>query len=88
VNKDNATFIVGGAGFVGSRLITCLAKKNKKHFFGDINDSSEMTIKLDVEDLDSLDHIAGSDYIVNLAAIHRDDICLLSRFLSSLNVSH
>lgn len=88
MNKDNATFIVGGAGFVGSRLITCLAKKNKKHFFGDINDSSEMTIKLDVEDLDSLDHIAGSDYIVNLAAIHRDDICLLSRFLSSLNVSH
>ncbi len=80
MNKDNATFIVGGAGFVGSRLITCLAKKNKKHFVGDINDSSEKTIKLDIEDLDSLDHIAGSDCIVNLAAVHRDDIRPLSRY--------
>lgn len=80
MSKDNAISIVGGAGFVGSRLITLLDKKNKKHFSGDINDSSEKTIKLDIEDLDSLDHIAGSDCIVNLAAVHRDDIRPLSRY--------
>lgn len=80
MTKDNAISIVGGAGFVGSRLITLLDKKNKKHFSGDINDSSEKTIKLDIEDLDSLDHIAGSDCIVNLAAVHRDDIRPLSRY--------
>ncbi len=80
MNKDNATFIIGGAGFVGSRLVSCLDEKNKKHFVGDINDSSEKTIKLDIEDLDSLDHINGSDCIVNLAAVHRDDIRPLSRY--------
>jgi nucleoside-diphosphate-sugar epimerase len=80
MSKDNAISIVGGAGFVGSRLITFLDKKNKKHFVGDINDSSEKTVKLDIEDLDSLDHIAGSDCIVNFAAVHRDDIRPLSRY--------
>jgi len=80
VNKDNATFIIGGAGFVGSRLVSYLDEKNKKNFVGDINDSSEKTIKLDIEDLDSLDHINGSDCIVNLAAVHRDDIRPLSRY--------
>tara|TARA_B100000767_G_scaffold258068_1_gene266464 strand:- start:384 stop:1373 length:990 start_codon:yes stop_codon:yes gene_type:complete len=80
VNKDNGTFIIGGAGFVGSRLVSYLDEKNKKHFVGDINDSSEKTIKLDIEDLDSLDHINGSDCIVNLAAVHRDDIRPLSRY--------
>ncbi len=80
MNKDNGTFIIGGAGFVGSRLVSYLDEKNKKHFVGDINDSSEKTIKLDIEDLDSLDHINGSDCIVNLAAVHRDDIRPLSRY--------
>ena len=80
MNKDNATFIIGGAGFVGSRLVSYLDEKNKKNFVGDINDSSEKTIKLDIEDLDSLDHINGSDCIVNLAAVHRDDIRPLSRY--------
>jgi nucleoside-diphosphate-sugar epimerase len=80
VNKDNATFIVGGAGFVGSRLVSYLDKKNIKNFVGDINDNSEKTIKLDIEDLDTLSQIAVSDCIVNLAAVHRDDIRPLSRY--------
>jgi nucleoside-diphosphate-sugar epimerase len=80
MSKGNSTFIFGGAGFVGSRLVSYLDKKNIKNFVGDINDSSEKTIKLDIEDQDSLDHIAGSDCIVNLAAIHRDDIRPLSRY--------
>ena len=80
MSKDFATFILGGAGFVGSRLIKRLDIKNKKYFVGDINDSSEKTIKLDIEDLDSLDHITGCDCIVNLAAVHRDDIRPLSRY--------
>ena len=46
MSKDFATFILGGAGFVGSRLIKRLDIKNKKYFVGDINDSSEKTIKI------------------------------------------
>ena len=80
MNNENATFIIGGAGFVGSRLISILDKKSKKYFLGDINDSSEKSIKLDITDLDSLDHIAVSDCIVNLAAVHRDDIRPISRY--------
>ncbi|MEK9767778.1 MAG: NAD-dependent epimerase/dehydratase family protein [Betaproteobacteria bacterium] len=80
MSKNIAISIIGGAGFLGSRLITFLDKKNIKYFVGDINDSSEKTIKLDIEDLDSLDHIAGSECIINLAAVHRDDIRPLSRY--------
>jgi nucleoside-diphosphate-sugar epimerase len=80
MNKDNANFIVGGAGFVGTRLASCFDKKNIKNFVGDINDSSDKTIKLDVEDLNSLSCVDGSDCIINLAAVHRDDIRPLSRY--------
>ena len=78
--KGNSTFIIGGAGFVGSRLVSYLDKKNKKYFVGDINNSSEKTIKLNIEDQVSLDQIAGFDCIINLAAVHRDDIRPLSRY--------
>lgn len=80
MSKDNTTFIIGGAGFVGNRLISYLNLKKKNFFVGDINDSSEKTIKLDIEDLGSLDQITGSDCIVNLAAVHRDDIRPLNRY--------
>lgn len=78
--KNNATFIIGGAGFVGNRLVSCLNSNNKNFFVGDINDCSKEIIKLDIEDPASLDQIAGSSCIVNLAAVHRDDIRPLSRY--------
>jgi nucleoside-diphosphate-sugar epimerase len=80
VIKNNTTFIIGGAGFVGNRLVSCLNSNNKNFFVGDINDCSREIIKLDIEDPASLDQIAGSNCIVNLAAVHRDDIRPLSRY--------
>lgn len=80
MTKDNTIFIIGGAGFVGSRLASLLKTNKKKYFVGDINDSSENVIKLDIENLNSLDCIAGSDCIINLAAVHRDDIRPISRY--------
>jgi len=80
VINDDKTFILGGAGFVGTRLKALLDKMNKKYVIGDIENSSKKIIKLDVEDIHTLDHIAGSNCIINLAAVHRDDILPLSRY--------
>ena len=80
MNNDDTTFIVGGAGFVGTRLKAFFDKMSKKYVIGDIENSSEKIIKLDIEDIDTLDHLAGSDCIINLAAVHRDDIRPLSRY--------
>jgi nucleoside-diphosphate-sugar epimerase len=80
VINDDKTFILGGAGFVGTRLKALLDKTNKKYVIGDIENSSKKIIKLDIEDIHTLDHIAGSNCIINLAAVHRDDILPLSRY--------
>ena len=80
MHKDNSTFIIGGAGFVGNRLTAYLDRQNKKYRVGDLNDHCENVTKLDVEDPASLDCIAGFDCIINLAAVHRDDIRPLSRY--------
>ena len=74
MNIQNTTLIIGGAGFVGNRLVSLFDKLNKKYAVGDINDSNENTLKIDIESLTSLDQIAGYDCIINLAAVHRDDI--------------
>ena len=74
--------IVGGAGFVGSRLAARL-KKNNIHFnIYDISPStiSEESYYLDVEDIKLLDQLKNINTIVNLAAVHRDDIKPVSRY--------
>lgn len=80
MNSNNVVFIIGGAGFLGSRLRSFFEQTNKKYFYGDINNSSRNSKKVDIEDIDSLDHFSGSNCIINLAAVHRDDIRPLSRY--------
>ena len=80
--KGNEIAIVGGAGFVGSRLN---ARLNKGNFFSnrydiDLTNDIDKSIYLDVEDIDSLDQLSGVDTIINLAAVHRDDVRPLSRY--------
>ena len=74
--------IVGGAGFVGTRLAAVLKKENVKFGIYDIDCSNPLVeaVYLDVEDKDSLDQIVGATSIINLAAVHRDDIRPLSRY--------
>lgn len=75
-------FIIGGAGFIGSKLASLLIQKEKNFLIGDIATKNDVKnlLELDLESSKSLDQIAGSSVIINLAAIHRDDIRPLSRY--------
>lgn len=77
---DNKIGIIGGSGFVGTRLKKRF--RNNKIFYKifDINTKTNEDIYLDVEDLNSLNQINGLDTIINLAAVHRDDVFPLSRY--------
>ena len=72
--------IIGGAGFVGTRLSKDLEKSNIKHNIYDINTKSDLHTYVDVTQVDSLHAIKYSDAIINLAAVHRDDIKPLSLY--------
>jgi GlcNAc-P-P-Und epimerase len=74
--------IVGGAGFVGSRLAHRFNKANIcfNKYDIDLSTKSDRTIFLDVEDVLSLDQLSNASTIINLAAVHRDDVRPLSRY--------
>jgi nucleoside-diphosphate-sugar epimerase len=73
--------IIGGAGFVGTRLSKRLQLANQVHSIMDINVLSSSEVQfVDVEDPVTLNNLNGIDCIINLAAIHRDDIRPLSRY--------
>lgn len=80
--NNNEIAIVGGAGFVGSRLT---ARFNKGNIFSnrydiDLSNQLDRIFYLNVEDIDSLDQLASVSTIINLAAVHRDDVRPLSRY--------
>ena len=79
---ENKVAVIGGSGFLGSRLKKCFDLSNIKHIILDKEIGSEVSdaVYCDVEDQDSLDSIAGASSIINLAAVHRDDIRPLSRY--------
>jgi len=74
--------ILGGAGFVGSRLSASCKKALIQHTKYDIDLSNKLDAitYLDIEDIDSFGPLLGADAIINLAAVHRDDIRPLSRY--------
>ena len=74
--------IIGRAGFVGSRLSMRFDRIGRKYLVCDINteDRSDNIIYLDVEDEKSLDQLGGFKCIINLAAVHRDDVRPLTRY--------
>lgn len=74
--------VLGGAGFVGSRLSARLQKRDVDFDLYDIDtgQAAGRCKYLDIESQDSLDQIEGSATIVNLAAVHRDDVRPLSRY--------
>lgn len=75
--------IIGGAGFVGTRLASYLKNRNLDFSLYDINTSGSTdysVIKADVEVKQSLEAISQSTAIINLAAVHRDDIKPISRY--------
>ena len=74
--------IIGGAGFLGTRLVSRIKASTIEYSIFDIDQSKllENMMYLDVEDPESLDKIRGATCIINLAAVHRDNVRPLSRY--------
>jgi nucleoside-diphosphate-sugar epimerase len=70
--------IIGGSGFVGTRLTTRLLASGHTVKIADKNDSKkypQFRIYADVREPDTLEEtLVGSDVVINLAAEHRDDV--------------
>jgi nucleoside-diphosphate-sugar epimerase len=80
INSLNVS-ILGGAGFLGSRLGDRLFDKNIGFKKYDIETKNDVNIlSSDIEEIETLDQFEDTDVIINLAAVHRDDIRPLSRY--------
>ena len=66
--------IIGGSGFLGHRISKRLREANVKHKSLDRKFVKNHANFVDVTDLTSLDILEGSNAIINLAAVHRDDV--------------
>lgn len=79
---EEKTAIIGGAGFVGTRLVSRFVKRSRDYvvFDIDLSNGEEDIIYLDVEDEISLEQLNGFKTIINLAAVHHDNIRPLSRY--------
>ena len=72
--------ILGGAGFLGTRFANRLEQSTYDFGIYDTDISNGSTVFADVEDSSSLEAIKDCSVIVNLAAVHRDDIKPISRY--------
>ena len=80
MNSDEIA-IIGGSGFVGSRLKARFDKRNIVSKSYDIDTGIDTdTNYLDVEDISSFGQLKHVDTIINLAAVHRDDVRPVSRY--------
>lgn len=69
--------IIGGSGFVGTNLCRQLAAKQRNFEIIDLKMSNQFPEKCkigDVRDIESLRRSITGDVVVNLAAVHRDDV--------------
>lgn len=76
-------FIIGGTGFVGTRLCDRLKKFgiDFKIFDLKIGDTHKsQTIQGNICDVSALDAISNATVLINLAAVHRDDVRPLSLY--------
>lgn len=69
--------IIGGSGFVGTNLCRRLHDTGQSFEIVDLKKSRqfpELTKLADVRDLDSLRNAISGQVVINLAAVHRDDV--------------
>ncbi len=78
--------LIGGSGFVGTRLLGLLGEQPEKYTLRNIDKQQShffphVTQRADVRDAEALrEKIAGSDVVVLLAAEHRDDVSPVSLY--------
>ena len=74
--------IIGANGFLGNSLIQIfkLHNINFSAFDKNFNSNEKEILFIDVEDMSSLDLLEGYDTIINLAAVHRDDVKPVSKY--------
>ena len=80
--KKSKVAIIGGAGFVGFRLSKRFKKNHTSFESYDINTENEInkSTYLNIEEPKTIKKIKDCDAIINLAAVHRDDIKPKSRY--------
>ena len=69
--------IIGGSGFVGTKLCCALASKQQDFEIIDLKMSNQFPEKCiigDVRNIQSLRDTVKGDIVINLAAVHRDDV--------------
>ena len=69
--------VIGGSGFVGTNLCRQLELKQQDYEIIDLKMSNQFPDKCkiaDVRDAETLRHSITGDVVVNLAAVHRDDV--------------
>lgn len=80
----NDILVLGGSGFVGTRLTAALLKRGQRVHIGDIHPSTEfpdLWTQCDVRYPETLsDPFRQAGVVINLAAEHRDDVRPLSRY--------
>ena len=78
------TIVVGGSGFIGTRLISDIIEKKSEIKIIDKhvnNEFSDITIKGDIRNKDFLnDKLKNANLVVHLAAEHKDDISPISLY--------
>jgi nucleoside-diphosphate-sugar epimerase len=83
-NPRDPITVLGGSGFIGTRLVGRLEELGYRVRIGDLNPSArfpELSTHCDVRDQESMSRImAGAGAIINLAAEHRDDVRPISRY--------
>ena len=81
--SDKPIILIGGNGFVGTRLCKRLARAGKDFFTFDRRPSKAFinnTVIGDVCDKQDYDNLPETDVLINLAAVHRDDVRPLSLY--------
>ncbi len=74
-------YVIGGSGFLGSSLLKDIQSSGMNAYSCDIKKTDlSKYIYVDVTEPKSLEKISKADAIINLAAVHRDDVMPISKY--------